>query len=212
MKKHIVCLTDEERKLCDETIDRLTGSSQKARRARILRQVDVDGPGWQDQAVAEAYGCRVQTVQNVRNWCVLEGFERALEGRQRDPAIRPNLLDGRQEAELIALRLGVPPPGYCSWSLRLLARQVVEFGIAETISHETVNRTLKKRDSRAQAAVLGDAAAGGRGIRSRAGGGSEHVRAGVRSGLAAAVHGRAAGAAGAGAGGGNASPPGRSGW
>ena len=142
MKKYIVRLTDEERKLCDETIGRLSGSSQKARRARILRQVDVAGPGWQDQPVAEAYGCRVQTVENVRKRCVLEGFERALEGKQRDPASRPKLLDGRQAAELIALRLGPPPEGYGSWSLRLLARQVVELGIVDTISHETVSRTL----------------------------------------------------------------------
>ena len=144
MKKYVVRLTDAERKICDETVDRLTGKSQKARRARILRQVDADGPGWTDRAVAAAFRCRVQTVENVRKRCVLEGFERALEGKQRAAGSVPKLLDGRQEAELIALRLGPPPPGYANWSLRLLARQVVELGIAATISHETVNRTLKK--------------------------------------------------------------------
>lgn len=144
MKKYVVRLTDAERKICDETVDRLTGKSQKARRARILRQVDADGPGWTDRAVAAAFRCRVQTVENVRKRCVLEGFERALEGKQRAAGSVPKLLDGRQEAALIALRLGPPPPGYANWSLRLLARQVVELGIAATISHETVNRTLKK--------------------------------------------------------------------
>ena len=144
MKKYVVRLTDAERKICDETVDRLTGKSQKARRARILRQVDADGPGWTDRAVAAAFRCRVQTVENVRKRCVLEGFERALEGKQRAAGSVPKLLDGRQEAALIALRLGPPPPGYANWSLRLLARQVVELGIVATISHETVNRTLKK--------------------------------------------------------------------
>jgi hypothetical protein len=54
------------------------------------------------------------------------------------------LLDGEQEAEIIALRLGPPPKGYANWTLRLLSRKVVELGVVETISHETVRRTLKK--------------------------------------------------------------------
>ena len=56
-------------------------------------------------------------------------------------------LDGEQEAQVIALRLGPPPPGYAHWSLRLLARRVVELEIVESVSHETVRRTLKKTAS-----------------------------------------------------------------
>ena len=73
-KKYMVRLTEEERKICDDTIDKLKGSSQKARRARILLQVDADGPGWTDQQVADAFSCRTKTVENVRRRCVLEGF------------------------------------------------------------------------------------------------------------------------------------------
>ena len=143
-KKYVVRLSDEERTICDETVDKLKGSSQKARRIRILRQVDADGPGWTDRQVAEAYRCRVQTVENVRRRCVLEGFATALEDRQcRSPPV-PKRLDGGQEAQLIALRLGPPPPGYANWSLRLLAWQVVDLGIMDSISHETVNRALNK--------------------------------------------------------------------
>ena len=144
MKKYVVRLTDEERKCCDATIDRLVGSSQKARRARILRQVDVDGPNWTDRQVAAAFHCRIRTVENTRRRCVLEGFERALQGCQRSAPPVPKLLDGRQEAQLIAVRLGPPPEGYGNWSLRLLARQVVELGIVDSISHETARQTLKK--------------------------------------------------------------------
>ena len=56
----------------------------------------------------------------------------------------PKLLNGEQEAHIIALRLGPPPKGYANWSLRLLARRVVELAIIESISHETIRRTLKK--------------------------------------------------------------------
>jgi len=54
------------------------------------------------------------------------------------------LLDGEQEARIIATRLGKPPAGYANWTLRLLARKVVELSIVGSISHETVRRTLKK--------------------------------------------------------------------
>ena len=92
--------------------------------------------------LAEAYGCRRQTVENLRERLVAEGFEAALNGPVRTP--RPKVLDGEQEAKVIALRLGPPPAGYANWSLRLLAERVVELEIAPAVSHETVRRTLKK--------------------------------------------------------------------
>ena len=102
-----------------------------------------------------AYRCRVKTVENTRRRCVLEGFELALCGRQRSHPPVPKLLNGEQESQVIALRLGSPPPGCGSWSLRLLARQVVELGIVDSISHETVRQTLKKTVLRAASCSIG---------------------------------------------------------
>ncbi len=178
MKKYIVRLSAGERKVCEEVIRKLSGSSQKARRARILLQVDAEGPAWTDRPVAEAFGCRVRTVENIRKRCVLEGFEVALHGRARDPRSGPpKRLDGRQEADLIALRLSEPPTGYAQWSLRLLARQAVEEGLCDSISHQTVQRTLKKRLKRPQNPVLGHPARGQRGFRSVDGGRAAHLGA-----------------------------------
>ena len=143
-KKYIVRLTPEEREVCRETIRKLNGSSERVRRAQILLKADADGPEWTDQQIADAFCCRTNTVENVRQRCVLEGFERALERRQRASPPVPKLLDGEQEAQVIALRTGPPPEGYANWSLRLLAHRVVELAIVESISHETVRRTLKK--------------------------------------------------------------------
>ena len=143
-KKYIVRLTPEEREVCLETIRKLNGSSERVRRAQILLKADADGPGWTDQQIADAFSCRTNTVENVRQRCVLEGFERALERKQRASPPVPKLLDGEQEAQVIALRTGPPPKGYANWSLRLLARRVVELALVESISHETVRRTLKK--------------------------------------------------------------------
>ena len=144
MKKYVVRLTDEEREICLATIANLKGSSQKAHRARILLQVDAEGPNWTDQQTAAAFRCHQRTVENVRRRCVLEGFQRALEDREWAELPVPKLLNGVQEAQIIALGLGPAPPGYGNWSLRLLAKQVVELGIVDSISHNTGRNTLKK--------------------------------------------------------------------
>lgn len=142
-KKYIVRLNDEERRQCEDVVDRLKGTSQKVKRANILLKADIEGSGWTDQQIADAFRCRRQTVENVRKKCVVEGFEQALEHRQQLNR-KPKTLDGEQEAHVITLRLGAPPKGYGRWTLRLLARKVVELEIVETVSHETIRQTLKK--------------------------------------------------------------------
>ncbi len=143
-KKYIVRLTAQEREVCRQTVRKLRGSSEKVRRAQVLLKADADGPAWTDQQIADAFSCRTKTVENIRQRCVLEGFEQALERKQRASPPVPKRLDGEQEAQVIALRLGPPPEGYANWSLRLLARRVVELGLVESVSHETIRRTLKK--------------------------------------------------------------------
>ena len=143
-KKYIVRLTAEEREVCQQTVRKLKGSGEKVRRAQILLKADADGPAWTDERIADAFSCRTKTVENVRQRCVLEGFERALERKRRASPPVPKLLDGEQEAQIIALRLGPPPQGFANWSLRLLARRVVELAIVESISRETIRRMLKK--------------------------------------------------------------------
>jgi hypothetical protein len=143
-RKYIVRLSDEERQVCQEVVKKLKGSSQKVRRAQILLQADADGPNWPDVRIAEAYHCRVQTIENLRKRLVTEGFETALNGKTRESPPTPPLLDGEKEAKLIALRLGKPPAGYGHWTLRLLADELVALEVVESISHETVRQTLKK--------------------------------------------------------------------
>lgn len=145
-KKYIVRLTDEERAALRSVVKKLSGSSQKVRRAQILLKADADGPGWPDQRIAEALDCRRQTVENLRKRLATEGFAVALDGKPRETAPRRKRLDGEQEAKVIALRLSDPPKGYANWSLRLLANKVVELEIAETVSYETVRQTLKKTE------------------------------------------------------------------
>lgn len=143
-KKYIVRLSDEERSVCQQIIKKLQGSSQKFRRAHILLKADADGPGWSDSKIAEAFNCRVQTIEHIRKRLVTGGVDLALHGQTRqEPPTLPKL-DGVAEAQVIAMRLGKPPVGYGHWTLRLLANEVVALEVVESISHETVRKTLKK--------------------------------------------------------------------
>lgn len=143
-KRYVVRLTDEEREELRNVVKKFNGSSQKVRRAQVLIAADADGPDWTDKKIAEAYSCRTKTVENIRQRLVLDGFEIALNGKKRESPPRQKTLDGKQEAKVIALRLGKPPNGFANWSLRLLAGQVVELGIVDSVSHETLRKTLKK--------------------------------------------------------------------
>ena len=143
-KKYIVRLTDEERQTCTDVIKKLQGTSQKVRRAQILLKADVDGLGWTDARIAEAFGCRTKTVENIRQRLVESGFCETLDGKKRQTPPTKKVLDGEQEAKIIATRLGPPPKGYANWSLRLLARKVVELEIVDTVSSATLCRMLKK--------------------------------------------------------------------
>ncbi len=143
-KKYIVRLSDEERQLCENVVKKLKGTSQKVRRAQILLKADADGPAWTDARIAEAFNCRVQTIENLRKRVVTESFELALHGKKRqDPPTMPKL-DGESEAKLISMRLGKPPVGYGRWTLQLLADELVALDVVDSICPETVRQTLKK--------------------------------------------------------------------
>jgi len=144
-KIYIVRLSDEERQTCLDIVKKLKGSSQKVRRANILLKADADGPNWKDQDIADAFFCSRQCVENLRKRLVTEGFDIALHGKKREVPASLKLLDGKQEADVIALRLSEPPKGRNAWTLRLLADKIVELEIAPKCSRMTVLRTLKKR-------------------------------------------------------------------
>ena len=143
-KIYVVRLTDQERDELQMVIKKLKGTGQKVRRAQILLKADADGPSWTDERIAEAFSCRTRTVEMIRQRLVERGFEETLHRAERPQPPVEKLLSGDQEARIIATRLGPPPKGYANWTLRLLARKVVELEIVESVSHETVRRTLKK--------------------------------------------------------------------
>jgi transposase len=139
MPKFIVTLSADERTQLRALLRRGTASARRLTRTRILLKADEDLP---DVEVAEAVGVGIATVHRVRQRCVEEGLEAALGERRRTggtPKFTP-----KQHAYVIALACSAPPPGSTRWTLRLLADRVVELGLAERCSRETIRRTLKK--------------------------------------------------------------------
>lgn len=143
-KKYVVRLNDQEREELRQVVKKLSGTSQKVKRAQVLLKADADGPAWTDSRIADAFGCRTKTIENIRQRLVEQGFRETLDGKRRAVPPTPKVLDGEQEARIIATRLGPPPKGYANWSLRLLARKVVELEIVDTVSSATLCRMLKK--------------------------------------------------------------------
>ena len=143
-KTYIVRLTDQEREELTALVSKGKGAARKLTHARVLLKADADGPGWTDERIAEALDVGRRTVENIRKRWVEEGFEAALNRKKRCRPPREKILDGEKEAKLIAIACEHPPKGRKRWTLSLLADQLVELEIVESISYETVRRTLKK--------------------------------------------------------------------
>lgn len=145
-KRYVVTLTPEERNSLVSLISLGKARARKLTHARILLKADQgsDGPGWTDEQISQAFDVSISTIARVRERFVLEGFEAAL-NRRPSSNPRAKIVDGEQEAHLVALSCRQPPAGHKRWTMRLLAEKMVELEYIEAISHETVRQVLKKR-------------------------------------------------------------------
>ena len=147
MKKYIARLTEQERQYLTQLVKKGKGMAHKIKHANILLQIDADGPAWTDEQAAVAFHCHVNTARNVRQRLVEEGLEAALDRKKQESPSREKILDGEGEARLESIACGKTPDGRARWTMQLLADRMVELEIVETISKETVRRTLKKMNS-----------------------------------------------------------------
>ena len=145
-KKYLVTLTPDERDRLTALISAGKRSALTLTRARILLKADEaeGGPAWEDAKIVEALDCGLRTVERVRQRFVERGLEAALGRKPQDQPSRERKFDGAAEARLIALACSEPPEGRARWTLKLLADQLVELEVFESVSDETVRRVLKK--------------------------------------------------------------------
>jgi len=145
-KKYIIRLSADERRMLSKLARSGKAAARKITRARVLLKADVGGggPGWTDERIAEALDVGVRMIENVRRRCVEEGPEEAVFGRAWPDRPAQRKLDGAGEARLVAIACSQPPTGRSRWTLQLLADELVVLQVADSISDETVRRTLKK--------------------------------------------------------------------
>jgi transposase len=141
-KKYIVDLTEDESAELMKLVKTGQTSARKINRARMLL---LAAEGKTDRVIADVLKVGVRTVERTRQRFVEEGMHIALNDRPR-PGKKPKL-DDKGEAYLLALACSTPPEGRERWTLQLLAGRLVEVGIVEEISGETVRQVLKKATS-----------------------------------------------------------------
>lgn len=137
-----VKLSDSEREHLENLISTGTEKARKLTRARILLKAD---EGWTDPEIVRALDVGTATIERIRKKYAEEGLNSAL-NRKASSRQQERKIDGSTEAHLIALACSDPPEGYASWTLQLLADELValEQVEVESVSKETVRRALKK--------------------------------------------------------------------
>jgi len=145
-QKYLIKLTAEERQQLEHLLSSGIAPARTLTHAHILLKSDSGegGTNWPYNQVCEAYNVAPLTVANVRKRYIQEGLAAALQ-RKKPEREYEHCLDGDAEAHLIALVCGKPPEGKDRWTLRLLQKRMIELTYTDTVSHETIRTTLKKK-------------------------------------------------------------------
>lgn len=144
--KYVVRLSVEDRVRLQGVLAEPRAARARVLRARIILNADADGLAWSNVALCEAFDVSDSTVYRLRQQFVLEGLDAAL-NRKPPSATKPRKLDGAAEAMLVATACGKAPEGRARWTIKLLAKRLVELKIVDSIGEETVRQTLKKTNS-----------------------------------------------------------------
>jgi len=142
---HVNLSASEKKKLLD-IISKGSSSAKTIMHANILLAADENLTKGKltENEIAVLFNVHKQTVHSIRKAYVTYGLESAIMRKKRDtPPITPKIT-GEVEARIIALSCSEPPDGRSRWTLRLLADKAVELEYIDSISHEAVNRLLKK--------------------------------------------------------------------
>lgn len=149
MAKFAVTLTQDERDELQLLVKTGKAAARKINHARILLLADEGefGPGKADVSIVEALETSVRTVERVRKRFVEEGFDQAVNPKPRPKRPSKVKIQGKVEDKLVELACSDPPEGRGRWTVQLLADQLVMLSYVESVSHETVRKSLKKKIS-----------------------------------------------------------------
>jgi hypothetical protein len=143
--RHIVHLTKDERHELEQLVRQGRVAGWRIKRAQALLKCDqgAHGLGWTDARIAEAFEMTTRSLENWRKQAVERGPLSLLQRKKRDGS-KQCKLDGAGEARLTQLACSQPPEGHARWSLQMLADELVALEVVDSISYETVRRTMTK--------------------------------------------------------------------
>ena len=142
--KYIVTLTEEERKMLRDLIEKGQTQGYRIKHAQILLKLDEipENQEWTYEKIQRAYHATPHTICQIAKRFVTGGVNSAL-GR-KEQVNRHKKIDGRVEAHMIAIACSEAPEGRERWTLQLIADELVRLGIVDSISDTAVMKTLKK--------------------------------------------------------------------
>jgi len=146
-KKYTVTLTEPERLQIFKTVDGADTPKTIRKRCNVLLLADssVGKPIIQDEIASRCGVSDVCVYQTMKDYCI-NGLDYVLRRREHENPPRKPIVNGEDEARIIALACGEPPEGFSRWSVRLLTNRIVELQIIPSIGRETVRTTLKKHN------------------------------------------------------------------
>ena len=148
MDKYRVALTVKERLALEQMVSIGKAAARKLTHARILLLADERcGEAYADAEIVSALGTSPRTIERLRQRCVTEGLEAALDHRPQPPRPDKVKIKGNVEQRLLGLACSDPPRGRCHWTIQLLADELVVLGLVDTISTVTVWQARKKMTS-----------------------------------------------------------------
>lgn len=149
MAKYRVTLTQDERDELQSMAKKGKAAARKINHARILLLTDEGefGPGKTDVSVVDALGTSMRTVERVRKRFVEEGLPEAVNPKPQPKRPSKVKIQGKVEEQLVKLACDDPPKGRARWTLQLLADELVVLSCLESVSHESVRQSLKKKAS-----------------------------------------------------------------
>ena len=141
-KRQAVRLTIAERDVLEQFVAHGTKSARAINRARILLLLNA---GRREQALTTIVGVSRGTIYHVRHKYLHKGHAHILDVLHEAPRSgRPIKIDSRVEAHVTMIACSDPPEGYGRWTLHMIADKLVQLTVIDTISHESIRRTLKK--------------------------------------------------------------------
>jgi len=140
-------MSEHERKWVQEVLEAKETPTSIRKRCNVLLQADenVGKPLTQEEISIRCGVCDVTVYKLVKD-CDTQGVEYCLRRRIHEKPPRAAIVTGEKEARIVAMACGNAPEGRSRWTVRLLAEKVVELGIMEAVSYETIRATLKKRN------------------------------------------------------------------